>query len=886
MSKRKDTGTPSERSNGLPKVERFDLLGRQEPKVRREQFERTSTLTSVVKKGLLSKEGLAPTYSQLGAYYLNLPHLSTEVWRTLFIQIRDYVSDFNREQRKWFFDIYPQLLLVDGAPAFDIDSPVDALVQFAHQYYEDSNELLAAHAMASAWLNVDGKAELSRRISAALKPTLMRSLFAQVGTIPIMGKAKDYILNATKVLRYDGIDDTISIYLPVWLDSSTAYVDIPPAQRVKPNWERVPYDGEYDLLGPVYPIHKVGNESSVKTWNAATKKLLGVDSNGLVAGSLFRNVELRTKLFVKKYRATMMSPDSQICRAFVDMFKVFDSTVKYDEVVNSITNNAVVDALSFAKTHQKYWDLPGPVPLLFSTHKCIAGVPSPFVDDNGNITEEFTYRPSSLKKTIAQTAMDFLSKTSPVGADILPLGNYMAVVTKDPDELEKVRQFAILNSGTPVVLGSSGRKIRDISFDWTKWQLIGADGSIGKIDTSVAAISATAPYGASSISFATGARQIGSDPQMGHVGHMPIVVNFLKLLASNMVTYTGKPGQTVKDLLDMTGDRGHWCVNIEEVERGIIRPYYVMSPLVNNRDYAQCGFYNIISIEDVVDSTGKVQPNRWSHWFKFGLKRGSALSLNKYVNPWSDSTISAEVKDGSLFIGDAIGLTPESHFMRIDIAPAYYAAQPNDGCWYPIKPFVNRALSTIRSPKYTEMISGRKLDDPSNTVEVTPAECILVADTAITDSFKDAHLNFIAWMFWLPDLVFDEDHPIPESLYGYIEEGQSRMDAIFNGKGFFEIAQEVFQLTQMRTSAIDEAIKRVLKIEPKLDKKNLPASYSKSGSRSFPSRKARSSQGQSRPTSKFNRDVVSMEDRSKEVVRPAEMDKELKGVLKGPRTEL
>jgi len=868
----------------------------------------------------LGKEGLAPTYSQLGVYYINYPALAPEVKRVLARQIRDLVSDFNKEQRKWFFELYPQLLLAEGVGIFDVDAPAAALADYFIEYVYDVVDAVAAFAAAAQWLNIDGQGNFSSRISSRLKPTAMRTFATRIGTLPIPSALKNYVLSIFRVLRHDGTDDTISVFLPLMMPRGTK-------SPFEPTYVKA---GEANVLEGslgatyrhhVFPMpatshHLVKTLAKADASEAAGEALImgytaaqitansSLASNGAIANVLFRNVELAVQRIVDRYRASFMTPDSQMTRFFTSSLGLLDSTVTWDEITRTVVDNPIGNAGSFADEYMKYYELPGPV--LSTTPYSGNPNASPYLDPDDKSVTPFSWQDSGWDvATIADVAdavaNEYAGSHTLAEDTISKFTDHAFLITDDPDELEKLRHFAQTGSGGKVdITGEAGaatitNQFRDITFDWSKWNLFGYEES-AIFGTSVIfpGASVTSPAyhpqsGAGSLLIATGVRSPDSPVDMdatvtntpkyefSHVGKSPVVAQFLKMLSSQMITFTGKPGTTAADMIGLAGDKGNWMMNIEEVERGILRPYRPVRPLVNNADPAQCGFYVVSSVEHIVDPTGKVQPNRWSQFFGTGLN-GSDDTPNYFgTNPMQDQVLGAEdhlpCHDYIFFIGDALGLTPESHFARMDIAPyvvsARKASMGYKGVPYPIRPFVNRCLSSMRVPKGVVYHLGASVPTSSiGTPTVNYVDEVTGGCTAFSNMLS---LMELAWKYWLPDLTFDEDHPFAETFFGYIEEAQKRMDSQFSGKDFMSIVSENLRVSSIASESIDEAIRRMLKISPSFERKELRPSFNP---------KDRKSQSRSMsPSSKFSKSPSKSRNFQKktDIIREGKPDFEPKG---------
>jgi hypothetical protein len=467
--------------------------------------------------------------------------------------------------------------------------------------------------------------------------------------------------------------------------------------------------------------------------------------------------------------------------------------------------------------------------------------------------------------------------------------------TEDADEIANLRER--VSFGRTAVAGSETKPPhRIISPNWEKWKIGGMSKGSGTNASISTILNWGITAGAGSSEFATGVRYplIGaesspwessaSEDMIPHCGVYAWVLNLISMMSDDFITFTGKPGATADSLKALASDQGYWSMNIEEVEMGILRPYYVMNPLVNRADYAQCGFYYYADTEYLVDDTGVNQPDRWAHWLKNGLREPDLIAEYTkwgYDNVWA--TAASDVLDGLLFVGDALGLTPETHFSRFDIAHFNNGTSTNtcddSVARYPVKPFVSRATLSMRYPISAAVIAGRRFDASTLTMSIAPSgnyEIVEEIETVLTGSrfvetYGEAYRELTAWAYILPHLMYDEDHPFAESLRGYIEEAANRMDAMFNGRGGSTIIKDCAKLTSIGGVTIDEAIKRILKVQPPRKEssyadstrtKDKGRSFSRSPSRDKPARSWEKRDSKKTPfTSTQSRDKVSFDSR-------------------------
>lgn len=591
---------------------------------------------SITKYSPIATRPKTARYNRIGAQFFQFPGLGHDVWYQMFKQLKADIEDFDRKYPVRFFEQFPELNLVG---TLNIDDCTEALVSVVNDYFYDMMEVIGNAVVAYKWIQIDGTNTASRLTGGDLKFSKMNSKLKPMKRFPVIPGLVSFMANSLPILAKQSDHFGTTAILPMLLGFGECYTDLP-----RPYSSRSVAEGSrtdtrirtlteatveswgalYDDAGtPTYPT-----AGTVNTWWDYNW------SNGYIADYLSRRLFNSIERFTTKWSSTIGQNENPVRNVLMEKGFLTDSERVEGVSISEASNVAdIYDLDDYVKQVFDFGSRLSPVIKPMWTKETLSSSlinPDAVYDGENPVYRHVVTDPSG-------------SAYSLTGGFQRPLSYWLTQSTHDT-----YAPYAYLqaeDSSTDYITPMNERSELQTDVASTSIHLEGFDSVIGRLD-----------YDAG-----TPSDLLASGEHARLAGYFHAVRNLQGFGQDNILF-------PVSDLADMIRSDENIIAYAEDISEGRFRPMFETIPMKNPMDPLQYGFYMVLTTEDYSDAP---DVHSWSYWYGKNVRDtnldvdGAPLDTTG-TNAWAINH--DKIKDGLLWVGDAIDFPITAHFMRGDIA--------------------------------------------------------------------------------------------------------------------------------------------------------------------------------------------------------------------------
>jgi hypothetical protein len=716
--------------------------------------------------------------ASLYQYWINFPFpLDPVVWRTMHRQQLKAIQDYDNSHSRQFFDVFPELDMHEDTNDTTLAGAVEGMVVGMKQRFHIVHWVTALYLNRMLWLQVQGL-PISSRIAFALKFSKLNTLLKPLQGMPLHPGWLAYLVSQQRALIFDRADTGISVALPLYMDAhdnfvaySYGTVDDDGSTRhssrsissTTPD-RRFPYLTEWQDDGPMAAYAEAVQGEGLPDMpnfdeDSATTYQSGVFANWLY-NSLYAAVNtLRTSF------PDILDPTNGR-REFMTTFLGCTAKFNTSELSKMVRSIEPLDGPQFVK---EYMMLGSKFQAVYPIEGYSDGWDLSLYDDDDDAHAQLEYE--GLRQS-----------------EDLWHSNLQTDYTYDGIRFHCLQLFISANS-----------------VDKTQ-EFIGGDFSF--LDTFREDKSHITMQLGGDLNNGWNATW-GEAETVAHLGD-----GWDLILSAYDLMFTGRPVylQSKDEARNMI-ERGErfgnrvW-VDPAHIESGTIAFRSLFRPSINTWDPYQCGFAKVLSYDDYNDPWQRMLQQTTNVYLDSDQAKAATTGI------WEDAGSRPGVKDAILWVGDAIGLAPEQHFSRMDIAAVGIdsalnkAATPNALGGRPFTmggiraraPYLVNGLSSALMSQYG--LNGAF--DATSKLPTFPATYDVTAfgfDQGAADE-ADAAVPVN------PYLCYDEARPYPVANYGLLAELENKAISVIEGAGAIPDPSPI----SGSTANLDDRVRMVLDI--------------------------------------------------------------------------